>query len=199
VSGVECRQPALDLGVGSKLYDDCMRHLHLAFGILILLDGTTASAQHPAMPANMSHEEHLRQMEKDEALKRRGALAMGFNQDKTEHHFLLQRTGGAIVVTSKDVNDTESIAQIRSHIREIAGAFADGLFDKPLATHDELPPGAAILSARKALVSYRYQERADGASVQIETSDREAIQAVHDFLRYQIVEHKTGDPLTPKN
>ena len=189
----------LDLGVELKLYDAGMRHLHAAFGILFLLDGATASAQHPAMPAGMSHEEHLRQMEKDDALKRRGALAMGFDQDKTEHHFLLQRTGGAIVVTSKDVNDAESIAQIRSHLREIAAAFAEGLFDKPLATHDELPPGAAILSARKALVSYRYRERADGASVQIESSDSAAIKAVHDFLRYQIVEHKTGDPLTPRN
>ena len=38
----------------------------------------------------------------DEALKHRGNLAMGFDQDKTEHHFLLQRSGGAIVVTSRD-------------------------------------------------------------------------------------------------
>jgi len=38
--------------------------------------------QHPAMPAGMSHQEHLRQLQKDAELKKRGALSMGFDQDK---------------------------------------------------------------------------------------------------------------------
>ena len=42
--------------------------------------------QHPTMPAGMSHEEHLEQMAKDAELKKRGTLAMGFDQDKTAHH-----------------------------------------------------------------------------------------------------------------
>lgn len=144
----------------------------------------------------MSHEEHLRQLQKDDALKQRGALAMGFDQDTTEHHFLLKPNGGEIVVTAKDEHDAASIAQVRSHFQEIATAFAAGVFDKPVATHDELPPGAATLSANTARVTYRYQQRKAGASVVIETADPETLRAVHAFLRYQIVEHKTGDPLT---
>jgi hypothetical protein len=36
--------------------------------------------------------------------------------------------------------------------------------------------------------------------VRIATSNAEALDAVHAFLRYQITEHKTGDPLTlPRN
>jgi hypothetical protein len=144
----------------------------------------------------MSHEEHLRQLEKDKELNRRGALAMGFDQDKAAHHFLLQPSGGAIVVAAKDATDTASITQIRSHFREIAAAFATGAFDKPVATHGELPPGAATMTANKALIRYRYEERADGASVILETADPETRTAIHEFLRYQIIEHKTGDPLT---
>jgi hypothetical protein len=154
-------------------------------------------AQHPGMPAGMSHEEHLRQLQKEEALKKRGALAMGFDQDKTEHHFLLRPNGGEIVVTAKGASDLESIAQIRSHFQQIATSFAAGVFDKPVATHEEMPPGAAALAANTGRVTYRYLERATGASVMIETADPDTLKAVHEFLRYQIVEHKTGDPLTP--
>lgn len=173
-----------------------MMKQHLTLGIVILLGGASVAAQHPAMPAGMSHEEHLRQLQKDEALKHRGALAMGFDQDKTIHHFLLRPNGGEIVVTAREAGDSESIAQIRSHFQEIAGSFADGLFEKPVATHGELPPGAETMIANKDRVSYRYQERDSGASVVIETTDAETLKAIHDFLRYQIVEHKTGDPLT---
>jgi len=173
-----------------------MKRLQLIPGIAILLTCGVSAAQHPTMPAGMTHEEHLRQLQKDDALKRRGALAMGFDQDKTVHHFLLQPNGGEIVVTAKSERDAESISLIRSHMQEIAASFAAGVFDKPVATHEQLPPGAATLTANNTRVSYRYRERPDGASVVIETGDADTLKAVHEFLRYQIVEHKTGDPLT---
>ena len=173
-----------------------MKNLTLTFGIVTLLGGASLAAQHSSMPAGISHEEHLRQLQQDAALKHRGALAMGFDQDKTVHHFLLQESGGAIVVTAKDAADTASITQIRSHFREIAASFANGAFDKPVATHGELPPGAAAMTANAALIRYRYEERAGGASVVLDTADSETRKAIHEFLRYQIVEHKTGDPLT---
>jgi hypothetical protein len=121
-----------------------------------------------------------------------------FDQDKTVHHFLLQDAGGAIVVTSKDAADAASVSQIRAHLREIAASFDNGLFDKPLETHGEVPPGVDTMTANRARITYRYEERAGGASVVIETTDPGALTAVHDFLRYQIAEHKTGDPLTVK-
>lgn len=173
-----------------------MKTCCLTLALVTLLGGAWPAAQHPAMPAGMSHEEHLRQMQKDEELKHRGTLAMGFDQDKTVHHFLLQPSGGTIVVTSKDAADAESIGQVRSHFREISESFGNGLFDKPVATHGELPPGAGAMATNKARITYRYEERAGGAAVVIETADQDALRAIHDFLRYQIVEHKTGDPLT---
>jgi hypothetical protein len=161
---------------------------------LLVLGGTLLNAQH-VMPPGMSHEEHLRQLQKDRELKHRGALTMGFDQDASVHHFLLQPGGGTILVRSRDAGDHALISQIRAHFREIADAFRAGVFDKPLGTHEELPPGAAAMTARKAHITYRYVEQPDGASVVIETADPEAREAIHAFLRYQIVEHKTGDPL----
>ena len=186
---------ALDLGAGSRVYGVFMKKQTVAFAIMTLLSSASLAAQHSAMPPGMSHEEHLRQL-KDAELKQRGALAMGFDQDQTAHHFLLQVSGGAIVVRAKDANDTAIVAQIRLHLRDIAAQFAGGAFDKPIETHAELPPGAAVMAANKKLIVYRYEERPDGAGVLMETADAETRKAIHDFLRYQIVEHKTGDPLT---
>ena len=168
----------------------------LTLGIVLVIGGGILDAQHSTMPPGMSHEEHLRRLEQEKALKQRGTLAMGFDQDKTTHHFLLRPNGGEIQVVANSPTDAASIAQIRSHFQEIAVAFAEGLFTKPVATHGELPPGAATLAANKTRIGYRYQERAAGASVLIETTDADTLKALHDFLRYQIVEHKTGDPLT---
>jgi hypothetical protein len=168
----------------------------VVLAVLTTIAAAPVAAQHPGMPPGLSHEEHLRQMQKDEELARRGALAMGFDQDAAIHHFLLQPSGGTILVRSKDPGDARTIAEVREHFREIAAAFQAGAFDKPLATHGEMPPGAETMATRKDRIRYRYDERADGAGLVIETSDAAALAAIHEFLRYQIVEHKTGDPLT---
>jgi hypothetical protein len=172
-----------------------MKHLYLIV-TLVVLALTSAAAQHSAMPAGMSHEDHLKQMQKDEQLKQRGAAAMGFDQDATAHHFLLSATGGAIQVAGNDAADAATVAAIRGHLKEIAAAFARGEFDKPFATHGEMPPGVAVMQANKQLISYRYEDRPGGGAVVLSTTSADALKAIHDFMRYQITEHKTGDPLT---
>jgi hypothetical protein len=128
--------------------------------------------------------------------RQHGTPAMNFDQHKTTHHFALTPDGGRIEVTSNDPRDADTLAAVRMHLRTIAGEFANGNFDKPLATHDEMPPGVRTLQERKGSVSYRYEELPNGGRVVITTSDPEARNAAHDFLRYQIREHKTGDPVT---
>ena len=70
----------------------------------------------------------------DHHLSDRGAVVMGFDQNKTVHHFFLFTDGGD-----------------------------------------------------------RYSDVRAGGRVDITTSDPEALDAVHAFLRYQIEQHKTGD------
>ena len=148
--------------------------------------------QHPTMPAGMSHEEHLKQMEKDAALKKRGTIAMGFDQDKTAHHFRTSATGGSIEVEVKDPADSASRNQVRSHLTEIAASFAKGDFAKPFQTHAEVPPGVPSMERLKAVIRYRYEETARGGVVRISTSDPDALKAVHEFLDYQAREHHAG-------
>jgi hypothetical protein len=128
------------------------------------------------------------------ALESRGNAEMGFEQSKTRHHFLLRADGGAIQVQANDTQDTMSVDQIRKHFHHIAAAFASGDFQIPMLVHDMIPPGTTAMKRLREKIQYTYEETPTGARVVIKTADPSAIDAVHDFLRYQIHEHETGDP-----
>jgi len=169
----------------------------VALAGLALLVVSAASAQHSAMPAGMTHEQHMAQMKKDAEMKDHGNAAMGFDQDKTTHHFTMNADGGAIEVSAKEAGDQASIGQVRRHLQEIAVAFKQGDFGKPQATHSELPPGVPVMQRLKDAITYTYYETVGGGIVRIYTPNPEARAAVYEFLSYQVREHQTGDPLTP--
>jgi hypothetical protein len=167
-----------------------------AFAVAGLLVAPAARAQHTAMPAGMTHEEHMAQMKKDAEMNERGALAMGFDQEKTVHHFVLYDDGGAIDVAVMNPSDQENLRAIRQHLREIAGLFKAGDFGKPALTHAQQVPGTADMTRLKDALTYEYADTPAGGQVRIATADRDALAAVHAFLRFQIEDHHTGDPVT---
>jgi hypothetical protein len=127
---------------------------------------------------------------------RRGDHVMGFSHEKTTHHFRLAKDGGAIEVTANDSKDTESRDEIRQHLSHIAGMFAGGNFNAPMLIHDQTPPGVPAMRRLKSEIKYEFEQIEQGGRVKITTSNREAIDAVHEFLRFQIADHQTGDPIT---
>ena len=126
-------------------------------------------------------------------MQARGDHAMGFDQSKTTHHFVLYDDGGAIEVRVNDARDTTNRDAIRSHLPHITQMFGNGDFSVPMLVHDTNVPGTKELAALKNRVHYTYIETTSGGRVDIVTTDREALDAVHRFLRYQITDHKTGD------
>jgi ribonuclease PH len=129
-------------------------------------------------------------------MNNRGDHVMGFDHDKTTHHFTLTKNGGVIQVTANDSTDSISRDHIRMHLQHISKAFAMGDFDNPMEVHSEIPPGVQVMKERKNKISYRFESIADGGRVVIKTEDTKALAAVHEYLQYQIREHKTGDPET---
>jgi hypothetical protein len=124
----------------------------------------------------------------------RGDAAMGFNAAKTTHHFILSESGGAIEVSANDPKDAASRDAIQHHLAHIAQRFKAGDFDIPMLVHDQVPPGVPTMKKLKAAITYKYAATDRGARVVISTSNPEALSAVHDYLRFQIEEHRTGDP-----
>jgi hypothetical protein len=130
------------------------------------------------------------------SLNERGEMGMGFSQTATTHHFLLTPDGGAIVVEANDLSDRESRESIQMHLHHIQHAFQSGDFDIPMFVHDTIPPGVSVMKQRAKKIHYSIEETPNGGRVLIETTDKKALEAIHNFLRFQIEEHKTGDPLS---
>jgi len=131
-----------------------------------------------------------------EQMNKRGDRVMGFDHTKTTHHFVLQEAGGSIEITANDAGDVETSNQIRMHVGHIAKMFAEGNFNAPMIIHEQTPPGVPVMQELKAEIKYDFEEIDRGAAVRISAKNPDALKAIHDFLRFQIKEHKTGDPLT---
>ncbi len=123
----------------------------------------------------------------------RGEKGMGFSQTATAHHFLLNSNGGVIQVEAKDSADSTNRNQIRMHLGHIAKAFQSGDFDIPMFVHDTVPPGVPEMKRLRKDIQYSFAETPNGGRVVISSANKEALEAIHRFLRFQIEEHKTGD------
>ena len=137
--------------------------------------------------ADHNHDNHL------DGVNRRGDAVMGFSHAKTTHHFLLKPDGGVIQVESNDANDIASRDQIRRHLKHIAKKFSEGDFAAPMLIHAQTPPGVPVMQSLKAEIKYEFEELERGGRVRISTNDSGAVKAIHEFLRFQIKDHQTGD------
>ncbi len=124
-----------------------------------------------------------------------GDHAMGFPHDKTTHHFRLAESGGSIEVTTNDPKDSANIDTIRMHLAHITKAFGEGDYSAPMFVHDTIPPGVTTMKLLKEKIHFEYQVVNSGGLVRIASDDPVARAAIHDFLRFQITDHGTGDPL----
>jgi hypothetical protein len=154
-----------------------------AVWVLATAMALTAHAQQKPTPPADDHS----------AMMKRGDQAMGFSHEKTTHHFLLFKDGGAIEVNANDPKDTTSRDEIRQHLSHITQMFAAGNFNVPMLIHGTTPPGVPTIKELRDQIHYVFQETDSGARIRISTTNPQALRAVHDFLRFQITKHETGD------
>lgn len=62
-------------------------------------------------------------MDQVEMLKR-GDIGMDFNQSKISYQFVIAPTGGEIKISALDSNDTQTISQIKNHLKIIQKEFS---------------------------------------------------------------------------
>lgn len=156
-------------------------------------DGTqggnhSAMANCPMMPAAASQHSQT-------DMSARREKGMGFSQTATQHHFFLTANGGAIQVQVKDASDERNLNAIRMHLKHISEAFADGHFDIPMFVHDMTPPGVPEMQKLRGEIHYSFEQSPNGGRVVIVSSNQAAVDAIHQFLRFQIREHKTDDSM----
>jgi hypothetical protein len=167
--------------------------ISLATALALLPAQATSSDQ--KMEDCPMHAQHQASGHSDQHSQELADQGMGFSQEKTTHHFVLARDGGQIQVTANSTSDRATVDQVRSHLSHVAQAFRAGDFAIPMFVHGQTPDGVPTMQRLKSQISYAYEALPDGAVVVIRSRNPEAVAAVQQFLRFQIREHRTGDPL----
>ena len=128
------------------------------------------------------------------AVDHRHADATGVSHEASVHHFLIAPDGGTIRLEATAEAPVADREPIRGHLRHVARSFAAGQFELPMLIHAQVPPGVPVMKAKKAAIQYAFAATDRGGEVRITTRDAAALAAVHEFLRFQIDDHGTGDP-----
>ncbi len=123
----------------------------------------------------------------------RGDHIMGFSHDKATHHFHLYPDGGAIDVQANKADDNATRDEVRMHFGHIAKMFAAGDFSAPMLIHSQNPPGSETMKRLREAIQYKLENTEHGARIRITSKNPDAVAAVHQFLRFQIKDHQTGD------
>jgi hypothetical protein len=96
-----------------------------------------------------------------------------------------------------DPKDSENLQAIRMHLRHIVTMFSSGDFSIPMFVHSQTPPGVTEMKEKRADITYTFEELAAGGRVRIATANHDALNAIHDFLTFQIQDHQTADTTQP--
>lgn len=150
-------------------------------------------APKPQEPLSLAQQSSASGQSRQDSVDPRRDHIMGFSNDLTTHHFHLLKDGGEIVVTANDPKHAESVKQIRMHLSHIVNMFSNGNFNAPMVIPDTNAPGVATMIRLKSDIRYTFSEVPQGANIRIKTLSPETTDAVHAFLLFQIVDHKTGD------
>ena len=157
----------------------------------VLFLAARAQAQ-PTMECPM-HDQLQKSDDHAAGVDNRGDHAMGFSREATAHHFTLLPDGGTIEVDIKAEQDDATRDQIRMHLTHIAAMFSDNNFDVPMFIHDTVPPGVPVMKEKHAAINYTFLPTDRGGQVRIVTHERNALKAIHEFLAFQIQDHRTDD------
>lgn len=125
-------------------------------------------------------------------LQQRGETAMGVNQYTSQHVFEPLPDGGRIVLQRK-ASDSVGEETIRAHMRTIAKSFSNGDFALPGFVHATSDvPGTATMKRLKGEINYVPKDLPRGGEVVISTKNPQAVAAIHEFLAFQRMDHRTG-------
>jgi hypothetical protein len=130
------------------------------------------------------HEQHMAEARHD---------TFGFSHEASQHAFRVLEDGGAIELRATKESDAATIAAIRKHLQKIQSEFSKNDFSTPQFVHEKTPAGVATMQRLHNAITYTFEELPSGARVRIRTSDANALDAVHEFLKWQTKEHHTAD------
>jgi hypothetical protein len=125
------------------------------------------------------------------AVQDRGRVAMEVDQYTSTHVFEPLPDGGRIEL-QRDVADSAGRARILAHMGRIAAAFSAGDFRLPGFVHAGEVPGTRVMAAEPGKIGYTVESLPRGAALRLRTADSAAVEAIHEFLAFQRMDHRAG-------
>jgi hypothetical protein len=125
------------------------------------------------------------------AVQARGGVAMEVDQYTSTHVFEPLPDDGRIEL-QRDVADSAGRARILAHMGRIAAAFSVGDFRLPGFVHAREVPGTRVMSAERRKIGYSVESLPRGAALRLRTTDSAAVEAIHEFLAFQRMDHRAG-------
>jgi hypothetical protein len=151
-----------------------------------LLLSTVALAQEPPRPFV------------DPALLNRVSKASGLDNERVDRHFYVLKNGGAVEVLAKNPNDEATVKAIQTYLKKESDLWTKGNFETITAVYGRPPEGTPQLKKLRNDVTFAVVPEENGAVLRMLTVNPTAKSAIHDYLRFQIDQLKTGDPTTPQ-
>jgi hypothetical protein len=162
---------------------------------LLLLRAAVSGAGHAVLPhAQRAYERRLRSIRP--TWRNTGMRQWASRTTSTAHHFRLLRgrrsyrsEGQRRQGFPERAGDPVAPDAHRHDVRERR------LFHTRCSSTAEVPHRASPVMKETSVteISYSFEELPDGGRVRIKTANKDALNAVHDFLTFQIEDHHTGD------
>lgn len=176
-----------------------MKRIAWAVLVLLIACGLQAASNTEMCPMHEEHKAGNKGESRADGHAEHGAEVdgrhdtLGMSHETSTHSFRLLSDGGAIELKANGAEDLETVRGVRTHLAEIVAQFSENEFSTPEFVHGYPPDGVERMKRLGDAISYDFEELARGGRVRITTSSPEAREAVHEFLKFQIVEHRTAD------
>ncbi|HUR81323.1 MAG TPA: hypothetical protein VM733_11190 [Thermoanaerobaculia bacterium] len=158
----------------------------IAFAFTLLLSTCPMHAQHMKAAQADGSAEHGQDVDHRHD-------TFGMPHTASTHAFRLFEDGGAIELRANASDDAATIDVIRKHLRSIVEEFDAADFKTPAFVHGYPPAGVETMARLRDDIRYEYQPLPAGGRIRMTTKSAEALAAIHDFLRFQVTEHRTKD------
>lgn len=125
----------------------------------------------------------------------RFSKALGVSLDKVALHYYLVKNGGVVELASKDPNDTGTIEAIRKYLQSQKDLWEKGK-DPVAEVHTRAPESANLMRKLRNDITFYTAKTDTGAVLRMFSINEQARDAIQDYLKFEITEHKTGDSPT---
>ena len=132
----------------------------------------------------------------DQEVPARFARALGVSLDKVVVHFYLVKNGGVVELAAKDPNDNTTIAALQKYLQNQKDLWEKGKEAAVSEVHSKPPECANIMRKLRNDITFYAAKTDAGGVLRMFSINEQAKNAIQDYFKYEIAEHKTGDSPT---